>query len=124
MILIMGGAYQGKLEYAKERFGLEEGDIFRCSGGELDFSRRCVYGLEEFAWDCAQRGLEPKDYFAEHREAWADQILICRDIFCGVVPLGAENRLWRQYTGRLCQYLGREAEEVVRIFCGLEQRMK
>ena len=50
--------------------------------------------------------------------------LICRDIFCGVVPMGAENRAWRQKTGRLCQYLSREAEQVSRIFCGLEQRMK
>ena len=51
-------------------------------------------------------------------------VLILEDIFCGVVPLGAENRAWRQNTGRLAQYLSREATQVSRIFCGLEQRLK
>ena len=51
-------------------------------------------------------------------------ILIMQDIFCGVVPMGAENRAWRQRTGRLSQYLSKEANQVSRIFCGLEQRLK
>lgn len=51
-------------------------------------------------------------------------ILIMQDIFCGVVPMGAENRRWRQNTGRLAQYLSAEAVQVSRIFCGLEQRLK
>ena len=42
----------------------------------------------------------------------------------GVVPMGAENRAWRQRTGRLSQYLSREADRVSRIFCGLELRLK
>jgi adenosyl cobinamide kinase/adenosyl cobinamide phosphate guanylyltransferase len=50
--------------------------------------------------------------------------LILQDIFCGVVPMGAENRAWRQRTGRLAQYLSKEATQVSRIFCGLEQRLK
>ena len=32
--------------------------------------------------------------------------------------------LWRQKTGRLSQYLSKEASQVSRIFCGLEQRLK
>ena len=31
MILIIGGAYQGKLDYAKEKFGLRDEDIFDCA---------------------------------------------------------------------------------------------
>jgi adenosyl cobinamide kinase/adenosyl cobinamide phosphate guanylyltransferase len=38
--------------------------------------------------------------------------------------MGAENRAWRQRTGRLAQYLSKEAKQVSRIFCGLEQRLK
>ena len=50
--------------------------------------------------------------------------LILRDVFCGVVPLDPQTRLWRQKTGRLAQYLSKEASQVSRIFCGLEQRLK
>ena len=120
MILIIGGAYQGKLDFAREQFGICSEDIHTCGAEEPDFSRRCIYRIEEFALVHP----DPLGYFQANREHWEDSILICQDIFCGVVPMGAENRAWRQKTGRLCQYLAKEAVRVSRIFCGLEQRLK
>ena len=120
MILIIGGAYQGKLDFARARFGLSEADIHSCAAGEIDFSRRCIYKIEEFT---LAHG-ESIDYFEANKAQWKSSVLICQDIFCGVVPMGAENRAWRQNTGRLCQYLAQEADQVIRIFCGLEQRLK
>lgn len=124
MKLIIGGAFQGKREFAKDAFSLSEVDIFTCSGEDIDFSRPCIDKIEEFTYACLASGREPLDYFRENREKWQDSILICQDIFCGVVPLGADLRKWRNETGRLCQYLSQEAEQVSRIFCGLEQRLK
>lgn len=124
MILIIGGAYQGQLDFAKSNFSVTDDEVYDCSAAEIDFSKRCICGIEAFSYACTQAGMEPKDYFEAHRAQWQDSILICRDIFCGVVPMGAENRAWRQATGRLCQYLSREAAQVSRIFCGLEQRLK
>lgn len=124
MILIIGGAYQGKLDFAKAAFSLSDRDVFFCTGEEIDFSKRCVDCIEEFTYSCVLKGVEPKDYFQAHRDAWQDSILICRDIFCGVVPMDPDQREWRQATGRLCQYLAAEASQVSRIFCGLEQRVK
>ena len=124
MVLIIGGAYQGKLDFAKTAFTLSENDIFTCNCSEIDFSRRCIDSIEEFTLACIQTGADPSEYFKTHKDDWKDSILICEDIFCGVVPLGADMRAWRQTTGRLCQYLSREAEQVSRIFCGLEQRLK
>ena len=120
MILIIGGAYQGKLDFAKEAFGVSDADVYTCGDGEIAFSKRCIYQIEEFTAHCD----DPIGYFEAHRAQWQDSILILQDIFCGVVPLGAENRAWRQNTGRLAQYLSREATQVSRIFCGLEQRLK
>ena len=124
MILIIGGAYQGKLDFAKTAFTLSEDDIFTCGSSEIDFSKRCINGIEEFTLACVQSGVDPSEYFKKHYDDWKDSILICEDIFCGVVPMGAEMRAWRQTTGRLCQYLSREAKAVSRIFCGLEQKLK
>ena len=124
MVLIIGGAYQGKLDFAKIAFSLSEDDIFTCDSSEIDFSKRCINRVEEFTLTCVQSGLDPSEYFKAHKEDWKDSILICEDIFCGVVPMGAEMRAWRQATGRLCQYLSHEAAEVSRIFCGLEQKLK
>ena len=124
MILIIGGAYQGKLDFAKEAFGITDEDVFVCKDSEIDFSKRCVYALEEFTLACVREGKDPASYLQEHREAWENSIFICQDFFCGVVPMEAEARAWRQITGRLAQYLSQEADRVSRIFCGLEQRLK
>lgn len=124
MVLIIGGAYQGKRDFAKSRFSLSETDIFDCTGGEIDFSKRCIDHLEEFTYACARDGIDAVHYFQSHRELWRDSILICRDIAAGVVPMGADMRSWRQMNGRLCRYLSGEAERVSRLFCGLEERLK
>jgi len=120
MVLIIGGAYQGKLDFAKEEFGFSEDQVFTCSGGEIDFSRPCINAIEEFTYGCE----DPVAYFRCHKEKWKDAVLICQDMSGGVVPLGADMRTWRQKNGRLCQYLSKEADRVSRIFCGLEQRLK
>lgn len=124
MILVIGGAYQGKRDFAKKTFGIPEEQVYTCSGREIDFSKRCIDRLEEFTYACVEAGIEPKTYFQAHREQWRDSVLICQDISCGVVPVDAVQREWRQATGRLCQYLAGEAQQVSRIFCGLEQRLK
>ena len=152
MIFIIGGVFQGKLDYAVEKYNLKDVDVFECSeaegcraagelpGGEevlaedrttgtevvpvIDFSKKCIYKIQDFTYACVKCGVEPLDYFLEHEAEWQDSILICEDIFCGVVPMGADMREWRQATGRLCKYLSRQAESVVRIFCGLEQKLK
>lgn len=124
MILILGGAYQGKLDFAKTAFHLLPHDIFTCHNAEIDFSKRCIDHLEEFTLACIRNGVDPIAYLQSHREDWRESIFLCEDIFCGVVPMDAQLREWRQSTGRLCQYLSHEAAQVSRIFCGLEQRLK
>ena len=118
MILIIGGAYQGKLDFARAQLGISE--AYTCTGPEIDFSPGCIYKIEQFA-ACHS---DPVGYFESRRELWKDSILILEDISCGVVPMGAENRAWRQRNGRLAQYLSKEADRVSRIFCGLELRLK
>ena len=120
MILIIGGAYQGKLDYARETYELTDGDICTCGEEDIDFGKKCVHRIEEYVWTHP----DALTFFRQHRPEWENSILICRDLSCGVVPLERENRAWRQNTGRLCQYLAKEAKEVHRIFCGLEQRLK
>lgn len=124
MVLIIGGAYQGKLDFAKSAFGLTQDDIFTCTGGEIDFSRRCINHVEEFVLWCIRSGEDAVEFFQSHREQWQDSILICEDLSAGVVPMEAQMRAWRQMNGLVCRYLSGEASRVSRLFCGLEERLK
>ena len=119
MDLIIGGAYQGKLSYARVAFGITEEDIFVCTpDAEPDWSRRCVTRLEEYVLRCVRLGVPCEEAFRE------DAVLIGRDIFCGVVPMDPEERAWREETGRYYARLSARAETVTRLFCGLPQKLK
>ncbi len=125
MEFIIGGAYQGKLDNALKKYNLTENEIFTCTEEHgIEFGARCIYKIEEFTLWCVRNGKDATEIFKENRNKWADSVLICQDIFCGVVPLGADMRAWRDMTGRLCAYLSEEAASVTRMFCGLEQRLK
>ena len=125
MIFIIGGAYQGKLEFAKKNYSLTDAEICTCTEDTgIEFGARCLYNIQEYTLWCVRNGVDAAEVFRENRDKWEDSILICEDIFCGVVPLGKEMRAWREMTGRLCAYLSAEAKSVSRIFCGLEQKLK
>ena len=126
MNLIIGGAFQGKLDWAREHYGITDDSIFLCMEDtpEIDFSRTCINHLEEFVLACIRSETDPVAYLKAHWEDWRQSTFICMDLSSGVVPLGKEMRLWRNETGKVCQYLSKEACSVTRIFCGLEQKLK
>lgn len=124
MKLVFGGAYQGKLTWARETYGLAEAQCHDCRNGLPETAQSCLYHLEEFTYACAKAGLDAPQEMDRHRELWKDAVLILRDIGSGVVPMDKTERAWREENGKLLRYLAREAERVSRIFCGLEERLK
>ena len=64
MELIFGGAYQGKTQYAAQKYDLTDADIFTCEGLDLDPDARCIRHLERFARACTEAGLDVREEFA------------------------------------------------------------
>ena len=126
MILIIGGRWQGKLDYARERFGLADGDIQVCSGdsAELDLGRRCLAYIDRWTLGCVRRGEDPARILSGQIARLSDKVIISTDISCGVVPVDAQMRAWRDACGRVNALLAGHADEVWRLFCGLPQRIK
>ena len=126
MILIIGGRYQGRLDFARERFGLADEEIYVCPEdcAEIDLTKRCVAYIDRFALHAVREGRAPEAFFKEHLYELRDAILITTDISCGVVPIDAVQRAWREGCGRMNNLLATHADEVWRLFCGLPQRLK
>lgn len=123
MILVFGGAYQGKADYVRNDLGIK--NISSCSdGAEPDFTAEAVYGIDGFVLQCVIDGVEAADYFRSRRELWQDKVLIMTDVSQGLVPVDAEQRAFREMNGRLMLYLAAEAGQVHRVFCGLGKRVK
>ena len=109
MILIFGGAYQGKLAYAMDRFNLTESDIFR---------------LDKWILELIEADKNVEEAVKNFIEDKPDAVVICDDISCGVVPVDPVMRKWREAVGRTLAELSRESSEVIRLFCGIATRMK
>ena len=119
MQLIIGGACQGKKEYAISHYGLKDGEIFTCTeDSEPDLSARCIDHLERYIRKCVAEDKEPVSPDAFRKDA----ILICEDITCGIVPVSVLDRKWRELTGRYLQRLTGAGAEVTRVFCGFAQK--
>ena len=59
-----------------------DAEVYTCASGEIDFSKRCIYKIEDFTYE----NQDPVAYFQANKELWQNSVLILQDIFCGVVP--------------------------------------
>ena len=124
MELIIGGAYQGKLDYAKEKLNVTAWSECSIDSAEVDFSGGCVIHLERFALACVRTGISPLEQIKAREAEWRDCVLIANDISMGVVPMEADIRAWREESGRMLNYLAGKAAHVHRVFLGIGQVIK
>ncbi len=108
MKLIIGGAYQGKKQYAKEHFP------------QLDV----VEDFHLIVLEQVKSGIDAVSHFKANISSYADKVIICDDISCGVVPIDFTMRKWREDLGHTLAVVSKESDEVVRVFCGIGTRLK
>ena len=120
MILVIGGAYQGKLDYVKETYGLTDEDVFTCEEGStaIGFDEKVVDHFERYVLALIKAGQVPERAVGMQLRAnrYKGRIIICDDISQGVVPMDATERAWREGVGRTMVRLAGQADKVVRVF--------
>ena len=128
MILIIGGAYQGKLDYAKEEYGLTDSDVFTCEEGStaVGFDEKIVDHFERYVLALIKAGQVPEKAVGMQLRAnrYKGRIIICDDISQGIVPMDATERAWREGVGRTMVKIAQQADKVVRVFCGIPEIVK
>ena len=128
MILITGGAYQGKLDYAKEEFGLTDDDVFTCeeTSTAVGFDEKIVYHFERYVLALIKAGQVPEKAVGMQLRAnrYKGRIVICDDISQGLVPMEQAERAWREGVGRTMVKMAEQADKVVRVFCGIPEVIK
>lgn len=132
MILLLGGAYQGKTELALKMSAMTENR--EAADGwsdplEAAWSRPMLLNLHGYI----KRFSDMEDTRA--REKMRDFIyniirnnpnvcITADEIGSGIVPIKREDRLWRELCGEAVQLLAAEAEEVFRVIGGIPMRLK
>ena len=131
MILIIGGFAQGKLHYVKQRYvHCEDGREVAVLDGTLVLPAKTGAGqvivnhLHRYIREQLRQGTDPEAMIANFYKEYPDCILICDEIGNGIVPMEAEERTYRECTGRILEGLAAQADEVVRVVCGIGQKIK
>ena len=124
MDFIIGGAFQGKLEYCMKKYGAGREDIFFAGGGRTDVNKKILCGFHMLVRDWLISGMEPEAETLKLIEKEKIEVFVSDEIGNGIVPADAFERKWREETGRCSSMIAQNAESVVRIFASMEQVIK
>ena len=137
MISITGGAHQGKLDYAKNNYGISDSDIADCAalGSSSDlgtgwlYEKKCITNLQLIARDSKSQTPEALEDFvsaliSREQTTGIEYILIMDNIGSGIVPIKKEDRDYREAAGRLGCLIAESSRTVIRVICGIGQQIK
>lgn len=110
MILVVGGSYQGKTEFARGKFG----NISYFNQFHLFVKKRLSEGKSQ------------SEILTEIRQiiSVGEWVIIADEVGNGIVPIDESDRRWREVSGAILIEIAAEADEVYRVACGIGQRIK
>ena len=140
MKLVIGGVAQGKLDYVLENMieKTEKYDVYDCYDKASNMEWPWDFAVDDeriliidkfhyFIRAVLEKNLPLQEYilkFMQFAEENKDTIVIADEIGNGIVPLDAFERAYREQTGRAEILLAKKADEVVRVICGIGQKIK
>lgn len=128
MVLIIGGSYQGKLDYVKKEYGITDDDVFTCeeTSTAVGFDEKVIDHFERYVLALIKAGQVPEKAVGMQLRAsrYKGRIVICDDISQGLVPMDKTERAWREGVGRTMVRMAEQADKVVRVFCGIPEVIK
>ena len=133
MILITGGAYQGKTDTAKSLYVQRRKDQHRSAPVVVDGENGSMEQLCQadiithfHLWirRLAQKERNPYPMVEQLLNANPHVIVTLTQLGCGVVPIEKFDRQYREITGRIGCLLAEQAEEVYLVNYGIAKRIK
>ena len=106
MRLIVGGVRQGKTGFART------------------LSENVCDDLHLMIREWMQSGEELHEQVSRIIKTYADGVITVAEIGCGLVPMDAFEREYRETVGRISCELAAQAAEVYRVTCGIAMRIK
>ena len=130
-VFITGGSYQGKLDWAKnylkqkKQMTIPENTVWDGENG-LPESWDNIFILDNLhqlvRWYLEQQ-LDPKE-LTEILTSKDGLVIITDEVGCGLVPLTAFDRDWRDASGRVGCDIATVSKSVYRMTCGVAQKIR
>ncbi|MCR5784485.1 MAG: bifunctional adenosylcobinamide kinase/adenosylcobinamide-phosphate guanylyltransferase [Eubacterium sp.] len=108
MILVIGAKGAGKDEYVSRNYP----------------GKNVLYSLHLLIKEKMSEGADLDEFLSEIKRDYAGGVIICDEIGSGIVSTDRFENEWRENTGRALADLAKESDEVIRIVCGIGQKIK
>ena len=126
MIMITGGAFSGKKDYAKKRFDFSDDDILNGENCSLNavFSAKCIADYQLIVKRLLEEKADVQTFTKRLCKENPSAVVIINEIGAGIIPLEKSDRIWREETGRSGCLIARNSSEVIRLACGIPTTIK
>ena len=124
--LVIGGYAQGKLACVKQQFDLSEYEQYdrvlpvSGTGGK----NILIDHLHLWVKKQLEEQNDPETALRTFLEKQTNWILISDEVGNGIVPMDTLEREYRERTGRMLITVAQQADEVIRVVCGIGQKLK
>ena len=115
MILIIGGLASGKHEYVAGELGYDDSQI----ADAIFDDRPVLINLNDLI---KSNNFEIDDDF--YGKLLSKEVITCCEVGSGIVPLDRRERDYRESVGRICIELAKNANKVIRMYCGIPTVIK
>lgn len=126
MELIIGGAYNSKLNFVLKYYNLKQKDFqngAECSLEEA-FDKKGIYNLHLLIKRFILSGIDDYNNIIEKILSSNIEIIICSEVGNGVVPVDNIDNKMREYVGRILSILSEKSVRVIRIYYGIPSVIK
>lgn len=129
MKLVIGGHAQGKLQAVLRNEGNDQvvyNGIIPDEKKIQKLDNKCIILNHFHLWMKEQilKNEQPEEIIIDFVNKHNNCIIISDEIGNGIVPIDIIEREYRERTGRILVTLAGMADEVIRIICGIEQKIK
>ena len=126
MVMVTGGAFQGKRECLKQLFGLSDKDIVSGTDCLIEdvLSAAAVTDYHGLVKRLIAENINVSDFTERFCRENTKAAVTINEIGCGIIPLEKSERIYREEVGRAGCIIAAHSETVIRVFCGIHQIIK
>lgn len=126
MVMVTGGAFQGKRECLKQLYGLSDKDIVSSADCRIEdvFTAAAVADYHELVKRLIAENIDVSEFTERFCRENSKAAVTINEIGCGIIPLEKSERIYREEVGRAGCIIAAHSETVIRVFCGIPQIIK
>lgn len=126
MVMITGGAYQGKRGCLKRLYGIADDEIISGADCDIDavFTAAAIADYHELVRRLIAEDIDVVEFTERLCRENPNAAVIINEIGCGIIPLEKSERIYREQVGRAGCVIAAHSGTVLRVFCGIPEVIK